>query len=225
MSVALQEYTQGVKEVKHLLRVLPRKVHGISTDPDVDRAVVRACIVLLTSHLEGYLKSVNEEAVAYINGLAVTGDRLPRSLRLKHSSDVIDVLAGTQWDRRADGLTAFIAGDAPLWNNGTVRLEAGRLMVGFKTPKPKAIVTYFERWGTDDIFSAITRSPARRSHYWLRIQSLADKRNNIAHGDASETATPKDVRQYHDAVGSLVARLDNKLSLIIANCFGCTKPW
>jgi len=225
MSASLDNYRLGAAEIGHLLRVLPKRRRGISADPDVDKAIVRACIVLLTSHLEAYLKSINEEAIGYVNELGLTGDQVPLALRLKHSAEVIDSLAAMQWGNREDALKQFVNSDACLWSNGAAQFEAKRLTSGFKTPNPKWIKVYFERWGMPDVFSKITRSRAKRSHLWFSIQSLADKRNNIAHGDASETATPSDVRRYRDAVTIVVDRLDRMFSSLIGMEFGCPRPW
>ena len=225
MSKALRELRLAVPEVQTLLDAMPPIKRGVSTNPDLTKALSRSSVLLLNSHLEQYVRALNDEAVSFVNAAGTLGSALPCALRLKHSREPIDVLARANWDNREDLLAAFVASDGALWSNGTSTLEAARLFQGFRSPKPKTIVQYFKAWAIADIFTEITRVSSSRSDLWLRIQSLADKRNSIAHGDANESATTGDIRKYRKAVLTFAERTDRVFAHQVRSLCGSGLPW
>jgi hypothetical protein len=94
-----------------------------------------------------------------------------------------------------------------------------------KSPKPKSLMNYFAMWGIPDIFKAITRRPHTQTDLRLRLASLVDKRNQIAHGDHSVDATPAEIRQYRGAVRDFCARADSAIARHAARSVGGGKPW
>ncbi len=65
------------------------------------RAVGRGQAVLLSSHFERYIYSLNEELVALLNTLNLSGDKIPDRIRLQHSIIPVDELGRTGWENRA----------------------------------------------------------------------------------------------------------------------------
>ncbi len=190
------------------------------------KALGRAAIVLITSHMERYLRAVNEELVDCLVASNVIGEVLPEGIRLLHSKVPIEEIEPVQWDNRSGKLVDFVETDAWLWSAGNSgQLKHRRLLSWMKSPKPASLVRYYKYWGIEDIFKAITRKSATRSDLWFRIKEVVDKRNNIAHGDASASATFSDVRKYIVAVTSLCDRADRILAKAVATRLKIAKPW
>jgi len=189
------------------------------------RAIGRAQVVLLTSHLERYIYSVNEEAVSFVNAHQLPCIEIPLGIRLLHSARAVDELAATSWERRSQKLTDFLASDGWLWQAAaTGRLEHDRLLSWMTAPKPRNLVRYYKYWGIEDIFESITRRENVRSRMWLRIQGLVDLRNNIAHGDAAAQTTRSDIVAYRKSVRDFAARADKVLGRQISRIVNL-RPW
>jgi hypothetical protein len=227
-SDALTHLQEAVEEVDRLQEADPTPTGAIPLRPDVTRAINRASIVLLSSHLERYIHNVNEQAIEQINLAQLPGGRLPQPLRLLHSHRAVLELAETAWEgqARASKLADFARSEVWLWtDSGQGVLDHRRLLTWMTAPKPDQIVRYYRYWLIDDIFTMITRKPHTRSYFWLKISELVDKRNNIAHGDIATDATRQDVRQYAATVREFCRRADSALSRQISRLLDIDNPW
>ena len=225
-SQAAAALSAGIAEVAELLRADPAPAGGISPAPDLSKALARASVVLIVSHLERFIHASNEAAALRINATATTGDRLPHLLRLRHSRLAIDEVFHTQWLKRGTGLAKLVSDNSWLWTDGTAgTLDHDRVLDWMKTPSPRSLVKYYRVWGVDNVFDAITRAPHVRGDLLLRLTEVVDKRNAIAHGDASVNPTTADVRAYLRAVATFVARTDRLLARRLATITGNARPW
>ena len=224
-SNALLALFTGLVEVQDLQRANPTPRGGISMRPRVTRAINRASVVMLSSHLEKYLHAVNEEATMLLNSVPISATRLPDIMKLQHSQQPITQLSATQWDNRAAHLTAFASGDGWLWSNGTGQLAHERLIMWMKTPKTRRIARLFRLWGIADIFAEITRSQLTRQRLVLKLDELVEKRNNIAHGDIHVDATPTDLTEYRQRVSEFCSRADRRLARVLVRQFGVGCGW
>lgn len=183
-------------------------------------------MVLLCSHYERYLRSVIEETVAAINTADVPGTSLTTELRLRHSFVAAERLVEREWTKRQERLAAFIASEAWLWGGSPkADLTAKSLLSWMKAPAPNNVVKLYRLWGIPDIFTRITRFDHTRRTLWLDLQSLVDKRNNIAHGDFAAEATRGDVERYRDTVARFCDRADRALAQKIRVQLGLLLGW
>jgi len=222
----LAAFGQAVKEVRDLQRADPTPVGATPIQPETTRVVGRASVVLLSSHFERYVYSVNEEAATHINASGVLGSRLPEVVRLLHSRPTVDGLLETGWERRTQQLEAFVQAEGWLWTAGMAgALDHKRLLLWMKAPTPANLVRYYRCWGIENIFDAITRAAHTRKDLWLKIDELVRKRNNIAHGDPTTEATHADVRSYRDSALRFCERADKHLASALAPLTGGARPW
>jgi hypothetical protein len=226
VSGALSALRVALQEIEDLEAASPTQAGQAPRRPAVTRAVGRAGIVLLSSHFERYIYALNEELVDAINAAAANSSQIPDAVKLVHSKVGFEQIATTGWENRATHLSSFVLSDGWLWQQGANgKLDSDRLLAWMKSPKPKSVVRYFKYWGVNDIFTVVTRSPHRRQDMWLRLDGLVAKRNNIAHGDVSEQATPRDVRGYARAVLDFCERVDRFISRHIAKTLHIPRPW
>jgi hypothetical protein len=186
------------------------------------RAVGRGQVVLLSSHFERYIYSLNEELVGFLNNQNLNGDKIPDRIRLLHSTVPIDELGRTSWENRGPKLTQFISSEAWIWmGHATGKIAHDRLLIWMKAPHPKDLVRFFKIWGSDDIFTAITRTESARKALWLGVQGLVDLR----HGDYASQATQADVRIYMRRIRDFCDRVDRKIAACVAREFKVPRPW
>jgi hypothetical protein len=225
-SVALSALQIAIPEVDELLTA-QRPVPPLKRSA-VGRVIRRAGTVALSSHYERYLYGLNEAAVDAVNVAGLTGERLPEALRLYHSKPAVERLADTAWEGspRAQVLRSFVHDESWLWTAGlTGGLEHARLLEFMTAPKPDAVRRYFRYWGIPDIFSAITRKPHVRAELNVKLLELVDKRNGIAHGDASVAPTYQDVISYRRVVNLFCSRVDAAMARRLSELLGAERPW
>jgi RiboL-PSP-HEPN len=225
-SDALDAFVEAVGEVRDLERADPTPPGEPPDNPEITRVVGRASVVLLSSHLERYIRAVNQEAAAVVNSVGPNGTRLPTMLRLLHSRTSVDSMLVTGWEHRESRLREFMLSDGWLWNDAlSGPLTHDWLLTWMKAPTPKNLVRYYRYWGIDDIFNAITRASHTRDELWLRLDELVGKRNNIAHGDASTEATAADIDSYRLAARRFCERSDKQLARALKRILACPLPW
>jgi len=210
-SRALVGLLAGVNEVRALRTIYPTGLGRIGhAHALAARAHGRACTVLLCSHFERYIYAINEEAIDWVNIKQPSMSLIPIELLLQHSRAPIDDLARTDWTGRERKLRNFMSSDGPLWSAGTAPaiLDHSQLLTWLKTPKPEGLRRFYRQYGISDIFNTITRSSRIRGQLILDLQELAEKRNNIAHGDLSSQALKTDVTRYLLAVAKFASSAD-----------------
>ena len=226
-SQSLASLEDGIAEVRDLQTASPRLTGSTPGTLGLTRAVGRASVVILSSHLEGYIDSLNLEAVSVVNAAGV-GPQLSETLRLLHSKPSVEALTGASWEgaARAKLLAEFVANDAWLWGaNQSGVLQPDRLLTWMKSPNPRSLIRYFRYWGIEDVFTRITRAPHTRDDLWRRLKELVDKRNSIAHGDLGTSATAGDIRAYVKAVRTFAVRTDAVLARQLSAVCAIDPPW
>lgn len=225
ISAALRELQQSLEEVSDLSAL----AKGLRPDRTVHvkrtRAVCRSSVLLIYSHFEKYIYTINSESFDAICQFCTSYDRLPLMIRLHHSRRPIDSLASTSWEHRQKKLEELFSTESGLWRSGhEPQLVADRVLEWMTSVDVKSLERYYAMWGIDRIFNRITRAQHNRNEICRSIESLVAKRHNIAHGDYGETASKSDVTRYLKGVKVFCTRSDKQLVKRISKICG-VNPW
>jgi hypothetical protein len=163
-------------------------------------AFCRASVVLLSSHLEGYTKDLGEIALDRIFSRSV--DRSKLNLRFFHSlssSRFSDLRDTKDPDSLAKQMFDFISVEGQLWSTTgpfPTAISIDRFSKGFASPSVDKISSFFGRFGFSDFKRKLgTKLAGDFLVVTNMVENIVAKRNDIAHGDPSATATPSDLLQ------------------------------
>jgi len=221
---ALTQFESGVAEVQILLQVCETDAPGTSK-ADRDNAVHRACVVLLVSHFESYLKGIAETFSDTVGSGSLESRQIPRGIRELHTlprlSEILDSNDNTQRTVLLRKLQPVMA----LWNE-SAKPPPGTLSSSVLT----RTVTNADSGTIDKLFTLmgnagfvcdgdldVVDADGDAAPVSIRF-SLADVvkcRNDIAHGDVSRRPTDGDVDRYVRFLEAMARRLDRKASALI----------
>jgi hypothetical protein len=203
---AYSSFVERLEEVELLRRLASQreKSDAISLRNEIN-ALCRASIVLLSAHLEAYIKELGEVALMGIHDKSVARASLAPQFYYHISKDILDQVRDTaRPDRIATKLFDFLANDLVFWDRTGPfphPLPIDRFNHGFSNPAFDKIRAYFNRFG----YSHYKRDLGRvlKVNYVATINMvdhLVDTRNRIAHGDPAITKTPSDVKDMIEII-------------------------
>jgi hypothetical protein len=174
----------------------------------------RASIVLLSAHLEAYIKELGEVALTGIHMKSVSRTDLASRFYYHISKDMIDEVKDTaDHDKIADKIFAFLNTDLSYWSRTGPFPEAlplDRFNRGFSNPAFDKIKGYFNRFGYSGYTTDLAHS--LNVNYIVTINMvdhLVATRNKIAHGDLAATKTPTDVKDMVTIIRGYCAATDS----------------
>lgn len=158
----------------------------------------RGAVVLLSAHLEAYIKDLGELALDAIHKKNVPRTRLNSAIFYHVSKDLLDDVSDAREPCRiADRVFDFLSSDSYFWSRAGAfpqPIPAERFNTGFSNPSFDKIRSYFNRFGYSDYRRDLARRlKADFTAIQNMVDHLVDTRNKIAHGDSHVTKTPKDL--------------------------------
>lgn len=172
---------------------------------DEINALCRGSIVLLSSHLEAYIKELGEITLTAMQAKAVSRNNLAAQFFYHISKDYLHEVKDTSEPTKiAEKVFMFLQNDNSFWNRSGPfpnPLPVDRFNRGFSNPAYKKIESYFKRFGYTSYKSDLAR--LLKANYNVTanmVDHLVDTRNKIAHGDPLTTKTPADVRQMTQVI-------------------------
>lgn len=161
-------------------------------------AICRGVIVLLCSHVEGYIKELGELTLANLTEQQICRSKIPNSIPYHISKNfVADIKDTADTAKIADHIFDLIENDLGYWGSSgpiTVQIPEDRFNKGFASPSFGKIARYLGRFGYTEY--------KRDLGYKLTgdfqvcktlIDHLVDVRNKIAHGNPTISKTPSDL--------------------------------
>jgi hypothetical protein len=225
-SIALGELGGRLNEVRRLRRLDPFR-SGSSGDSGTSNAVNRACIVLLCAHVEGFLEDLVVEAIDTLVGNAKV-ERLPLVFRALHAEEHLRRIELIR-DRnvRAPRIEQMFNNESHLWSYGRI-LEAAMVRpkavcAEMANPSSREVRQFLELLGVD-----IERHLADNGRKDLldRLNGLVARRNSIAHGEVTASATAVDVDEYLTVVEEFGRQADEAVGVALMQMCGRTAvPW
>ena len=161
-------------------------------------AMCRGAVVLLSAHLEAYIKDLGESALGEIHKQSVPRTRLNGAIFYHVSKDLLDEVSDAREPCRiADRVFDFLSSDSSFWSRTGAfpqPIPAERFNKGFSNPAFHKIRAYFNRFGYSDYRRDLSSHlKADFAVIQNMVDHLVDTRNKIAHGDSHVTKTPKEI--------------------------------
>lgn len=176
-------------------------------------ALCRGSVVLLSSHLEAYIKELGELALDSLHLKLVPRNNISSRFYYHISKNIIDELQNTSDpDKIADKVFEFINSDQLFWSkDGSFpeSIPSDRFNRGFSNPAFKKIKSYFNRFGYSNYKGDLaSKLQANFQPTINMVDHMVDTRNKIAHGDPSATKTPSEVKDMMNIIQKYCAETD-----------------
>ena len=201
-TVAYSDFISRIKEVELLLRAAQRAAQNSPTPENISlvNALCRSGVVMLSSHVEGYVEQLGELAVDQIISRRVPKTKLSASFRYFLSRDLIyEIRQSTDPSEIANKLLNLWQRDDHIWNSSpefSQLISASRLVADFDNPKHSRITKFFARFGYCELQQHLAQRLAANFDICRNmIDQMVDQRNKIAHGNTVITGTPTDLAE------------------------------
>lgn len=226
-SQAYSDLSGRLEEVRVLSSLDPVRSGDLSK-PATGNALCRASLVLLSSHLEGYLEDLVSEAIDTLVAHATPAHRLPLLLRAVHTEEHLRVIELVK-DRnsRATKIEAMFASESSLWSSGarlTASMVRAKAVCGqMSNPGSREVRQFLEIVGVDIDSHLVMHDSMDLLN---RVNGLVNRRNAVAHGEVDASATAGDVDAYLELVESLGRHVDDAVALAVQGICGTPiLPW
>lgn len=162
-------------------------------------ALCRASVVLLSSHIEAYIKELGEHTLdgIYNNGVCRSKIALPFFYHLSRAH-IENVRNGSQPANIAAHMRSFVENDALMWTahgGFPTPIDAQDFNGGFSNPTFNKVKAYLGRFGYEGFRHDFMRKLGRAAQPMITgLDQIVDARNAIAHGDPAATKTPAEVK-------------------------------
>lgn len=223
---AYSDFVQRLDEVKTVLRGATDASQQPATSKNIAfvNALCRSGVVLLSSHIEGYVKDVGEIAIERIALRELPKSRLSGSFRYHLSHDLISEIKDTKDPSQiAHKIDELFRRDNHIWGSGqrfSGSLAANLFLANFATPSHDRIKKFFNRFGYESYAKDLARrltanyQPCRNM-----VDQVVNQRNAIAHGDITTIGTPTDLAQMIALVKQYCRETDH----VVGNWFSAQR--
>lgn len=177
-------------------------------------AICRGAIVLLCSHVEGYVKELGELTLAKLTEQQICRSKIPNSVAYHVSKNfVADIKDTADTAKIADHIFNLIDSDLGFWGSSgplEVQIPEDRFNKGFASPSFRKIATYLGRFGYAEYKRDLGFNLTGDFQVCKTlIDHIVDARNKIAHGNPTISKTPSDLMEAVKTTRQFCRATDN----------------
>lgn len=202
MTPVYSEFRKRIQEVE-ILRVRAARLEKSSNrlaHKDEISALCRGGVVLLSSHIEAYVKELGEHTLDKLYSKRVPVNSLsPRFFYHVSKRSIEEIRKTEDHDRLAGKVFDFISTQSPFWiTTGSMPrpVQSSDFNAGFSNPTFDKVCTYINRFGFSDFRGKFRSKLGRDSNAVITgLDNIVSTRNSIAHGESDATKTPSDVKE------------------------------
>lgn len=206
-TVAYSNLVKRLEEVKALQRLAKKHSETFSRDIKVSNALCRSSVVLLCSHIEGYIDDLVQLILERVVVKNLDKSKLPPELFYFLSRDaILDIKNSTDPTKTTERIRFLLERDAEIWSASkhfTLSLNGEIFLNSFSTPNSEQIYKLMKRFGYDnfkgEIYSRLTSQAVIVTNM---VDQVVAHRNKIAHGDPFATSTYRDLKNMIDLIQS-----------------------
>lgn len=171
---------------------------AFSKGKEID-ALCRGAIVLLSSHIEAYVKELGECALDAMHSKNVCRSKIHGAVFYHATKDKIDRIRKQEGPEEiAAKVFEFVDSGVGIWGKSAALpgpINAEIFNKGFANPKVEKVKKFLGRFGYRQMQHDLNRKLRGDCVIVLsNVDQIVEIRNAIAHGEASATRTPKDVK-------------------------------
>ena len=172
--------------------------HGFSDPITRTNALCRGGLVLMCSHVEGYIEDLGSVAINHIEQKGIPKVSLATKFKYHLSQDLIrGINTSTDPSVIAERLQELLERDGHIWDSSdhfAPPLPVDTFVGNFATPNHRAIRRFFGRFGYQEFHTDLNKHLLQNSAPCINmVNQLVDQRNKIAHGDAVTAGSPSDL--------------------------------
>ena len=196
------------------------KKDATKSNLELRNSLCRGGIVLLCSHIEGYVEDLISLALNRLATSQVQKNTFPPVLKFHLSRDlIVDINSSTDPETIASKVEAFVSRDAHIWDSSlyfSAPLHIDNFVGRFATPTHSNISAFFRRFGYDTFPGELAAElKANFPACTNMVDQVVHQRNKIAHGDIFAYGTPADLK----LMGSFVRLYCRYTDLVVGNWF------
>lgn len=213
-TIAYSNLIERLREVQTLGRLASSHQRNLNPQDQTSSYLCRSAVVLLSSHLEGYVKDLATLTLDRIHQRSICRSKIDGRLLYFLSKDILDEIKHTENPKKiSPKIQNFIQRDVDIWKRSgpfQTPIPSVRFIRYLENPKPDKIKSFLSRLGYDE-FDHHLKSKLKSAYNSTinQIDHLVDTRNKIAHGDADEEKTPRDINLFVDDVRLFCKTVDS----------------
>jgi len=176
---------------------LGRTKHAVRHGAEIS-ALCRASVVLLSSHIEAYVKELGEHTLDAIFENRVCRTKIAPLFFYHMSKERIEnIRSGSDPEKISGNMRIFVETDSRMWESVggfPAQISALDFNKGFSNPKFEKTKAYFGRFGYLAYRRDFLMKLGRNGQATINnLDQIVDTRNSIAHGDPNATKTPAEI--------------------------------
>jgi len=199
-TVIYSSFLERIKEVE-LLRAKAKELEcsedALSRGKEIN-ALCRGSVVLLSAHIEAYIKELGEHTLDMIFKKAVCRSKLSHQFFYYISKQNIEAIRSTaQPASISEQMFKFLSKEVQFWEQKDpfkTPIPSEIFNAGFANPTPEKIGSYLGRFGYSNFRTDVAHILKNETDKTLRnLNLIVETRNLIAHGDLNASKTPAEI--------------------------------